>query len=41
MRERAGLNVEDLGAPMDVFWLRVSRRPVIPRNLSAASKPDG
>ena len=27
VRERAGLAVENLGAPMDVFWMRVSRKP--------------
>jgi 2-polyprenyl-6-methoxyphenol hydroxylase-like FAD-dependent oxidoreductase len=27
IRERAGLKVEDLGAPMDVLWMRLSRRP--------------
>jgi len=27
VRERAGLAVMDLGAPMDVLWMRVSRRP--------------
>jgi len=27
VRERAGLEVIDLGAPMDVLWMRVSRRP--------------
>jgi len=27
VRERAGFTVEDLGAPMDVLWLRMSRRP--------------
>ena len=27
VRERAGLPVMDLGAPMDVFWMRISRRP--------------
>jgi 2-polyprenyl-6-methoxyphenol hydroxylase-like FAD-dependent oxidoreductase len=27
VRARAGLPVHDLGAPMDVFWMRVSRRP--------------
>lgn len=27
MREQAGLVVEDLGAPMDVLWMRLSRRP--------------
>jgi 2-polyprenyl-6-methoxyphenol hydroxylase-like FAD-dependent oxidoreductase len=30
LRERAGLHVEDLGAPMDVFWFRLSRRPTDP-----------
>ena len=27
IRERAGLQVLDLGAPMDVLWMRISRRP--------------
>jgi 2-polyprenyl-6-methoxyphenol hydroxylase-like FAD-dependent oxidoreductase len=27
LRERAGLKVQDLGAPMDVLWFRLSRRP--------------
>ncbi len=27
IRERAGLEIEDLGAPMDVLWLRLSKRP--------------
>jgi 2-polyprenyl-6-methoxyphenol hydroxylase-like FAD-dependent oxidoreductase len=27
VRSRAGLNVKDLGAPMDVMWMRISRRP--------------
>jgi 2-polyprenyl-6-methoxyphenol hydroxylase-like FAD-dependent oxidoreductase len=27
VRARAGLKVEDLGAPMDVLWMRLSRRP--------------
>ena len=27
LRARAGLAVEDLGAPMDVLWLRLPRRP--------------
>jgi len=26
VRERAGLKVENLGAPMDVLWMRISRR---------------
>jgi 2-polyprenyl-6-methoxyphenol hydroxylase-like FAD-dependent oxidoreductase len=30
LREGAGLAVEDLGAPMDVFWFRLSRRPEDP-----------
>jgi 2-polyprenyl-6-methoxyphenol hydroxylase-like FAD-dependent oxidoreductase len=32
VRERAGLKVESLGAPIDVLWLRFSRRPDDPRN---------
>jgi 2-polyprenyl-6-methoxyphenol hydroxylase-like FAD-dependent oxidoreductase len=27
VREQAGLSVQDFGAPMDVLWMRVSRRP--------------
>jgi 2-polyprenyl-6-methoxyphenol hydroxylase-like FAD-dependent oxidoreductase len=27
VRAQAGLEVQDLGAPMDVLWLRISRRP--------------
>jgi 2-polyprenyl-6-methoxyphenol hydroxylase-like FAD-dependent oxidoreductase len=27
VREKAGLTVDDFGAPMDVLWFRVSRRP--------------
>src|SRR6266849_2871185 len=27
LRERAGLAIEELGAPMDVLWFRLSRRP--------------
>ena len=30
LRERAGLQVDDLGAPMDVLWFRLSRRPTDP-----------
>ncbi|HET7322374.1 MAG TPA: FAD-dependent oxidoreductase [Longimicrobiaceae bacterium] len=26
VRERAGLDVQDVGAPMDVLWMRISRR---------------
>jgi 2-polyprenyl-6-methoxyphenol hydroxylase-like FAD-dependent oxidoreductase len=32
VRERAGLKVEDLGAPMDVLWLRIPRHPSDPKN---------
>ena len=27
VRERAGFKVDDLGAPMDVLWMRLPRRP--------------
>jgi 2-polyprenyl-6-methoxyphenol hydroxylase-like FAD-dependent oxidoreductase len=27
LRQRAGLAVEDIGAPMDILWFRISRRP--------------
>ncbi len=27
VRKRAGLQVEDIGAPIDVLWFRISRRP--------------
>ena len=30
VREQAGLAVADLGAPMDVLWMRLSRRPTDP-----------
>jgi 2-polyprenyl-6-methoxyphenol hydroxylase-like FAD-dependent oxidoreductase len=30
VRERAGLEVIDLGAPMDVIWMRISRHPTDP-----------
>jgi len=30
VRNRAGLHVLDLGAPMDVLWMRISRRPSDP-----------
>ncbi|MGA8500455.1 MAG: FAD-dependent oxidoreductase [Candidatus Sulfotelmatobacter sp.] len=30
VRERAGFEVMDLGAPMDVLWMRISRRPSDP-----------
>ncbi len=31
VRERAGLQIIDLGAPMDVMWMRVSKRPGDPQ----------
>ena len=33
LRERAGLRVDDLGAPMDVLWFRLSRRPGDPEAI--------
>lgn len=30
LRERAGLEVENLGAPIDVLWFRLSRKPTDP-----------
>lgn len=30
VRKQAGLQVIDLGAPMDVFWMRLSRKPTDP-----------
>lgn len=27
VREKGGLEVEDIGAPIDVFWMRISRQP--------------
>jgi len=30
VRDRSGLPVDDLGAPMDVLWIRISRRPSDP-----------
>ncbi|MGY3527775.1 FAD-dependent oxidoreductase [Bradyrhizobium sp. USDA 4452] len=35
VRERAGLVVEEIGAPMDVLWFRVGRRPDETENLFA------
>jgi 2-polyprenyl-6-methoxyphenol hydroxylase-like FAD-dependent oxidoreductase len=32
VRDRAGLDVVDVGAPMDVLWLRVSKRPEDPHD---------
>jgi 2-polyprenyl-6-methoxyphenol hydroxylase-like FAD-dependent oxidoreductase len=33
VREKAGLEVLDIGAPMDVLWMRVSKRPDDPSQL--------
>jgi 2-polyprenyl-6-methoxyphenol hydroxylase-like FAD-dependent oxidoreductase len=33
VRAKAGLAVEDLGAPIDVLWMRISRRPTDPEGL--------
>ena len=33
VRERAGLKVEELGAPIDVLWFRVSRKPEDPSQV--------
>jgi len=33
VRERAGLKVQELGAPMDVMWFRISRRPADPSQV--------
>jgi 2-polyprenyl-6-methoxyphenol hydroxylase-like FAD-dependent oxidoreductase len=32
LRDASGLTVEDLGAPMDVLWFRLSRKPGDPEN---------
>ena len=33
VRERSGLQVDDLGAPMDVLWMRISRGPHDPGSM--------
>lgn len=33
VREQAGLEVIDIGAPMDVMWMRISRRPSDPGQI--------
>jgi 2-polyprenyl-6-methoxyphenol hydroxylase-like FAD-dependent oxidoreductase len=33
VRAKAGLPVEDLGAPVDVLWMRISRKPADPEGL--------
>ncbi|WFU68816.1 FAD-dependent oxidoreductase [Bradyrhizobium sp. CB2312] len=39
VRERAGLEVEEIGAPMDVLWFRVGRRASETENLFARIEP--
>jgi 2-polyprenyl-6-methoxyphenol hydroxylase-like FAD-dependent oxidoreductase len=39
VRERAGLQVIDLGAPMDVFWMRLSRRSSDPAQTFGHVEP--
>src|SRR5258707_677215 len=39
VRERAGLAVEEIGAPMDVLWFRAGRRPNESENLFARVEP--
>jgi 2-polyprenyl-6-methoxyphenol hydroxylase-like FAD-dependent oxidoreductase len=39
LRERAGLEVEEIGAPMDVLWFRAGRRPDETENIFARLEP--
>jgi 2-polyprenyl-6-methoxyphenol hydroxylase-like FAD-dependent oxidoreductase len=39
LRERSGLELEDIGAPMDVLWFRAGRRPDETENLFARIEP--
>jgi 2-polyprenyl-6-methoxyphenol hydroxylase-like FAD-dependent oxidoreductase len=39
VRERAGLQVVDLGAPMDVLWMRISRRASDPDQTFGHAEP--
>src|SRR6266700_3780135 len=39
VRECAGLDVEEIGAPMDVLWFRAGRRPDETENLFARVEP--
>ena len=41
VRERARLQVTDLGAPMDVLWMRISRRPGDPGQTLGHAEPGG
>jgi 2-polyprenyl-6-methoxyphenol hydroxylase-like FAD-dependent oxidoreductase len=39
VRERAGLAIEEIGAPMDVLWFRAGRKPDETENLFARIEP--
>ena len=39
LRERSGLELEEIGAPMDVLWFRAGRRPDETENLFARVEP--
>jgi 2-polyprenyl-6-methoxyphenol hydroxylase-like FAD-dependent oxidoreductase len=39
VRERAGLSVEEIGAPMDVLWFRAGREPDETENVFARVEP--
>lgn len=39
VRERAGLGVEEIGAPMDVLWFRAGRKPDETENVFARIEP--
>jgi 2-polyprenyl-6-methoxyphenol hydroxylase-like FAD-dependent oxidoreductase len=39
VRERAGFQVDDFGAPMDVLWMRLSRRPDDPDEALGRAAP--
>ena len=39
VRQSAKLEVEDVGAPIDVLWFRFHGRPAIPRKPAATWKP--
>ena len=39
VRQKAGLSVMDIGAPMDVLWMRISRSPTDPGQLQGRIGP--
>ncbi len=41
IRDQSGLSVTDLGAPMDVLWMRLSRRTADPAELPLGRVSDG